>query len=198
MNEGLHSALSAYFVHPTAVVEAGANIGEATKIWHNAQIRTGARVGARCIVGKGVYIDFNVSIGDNCKLQNYACVYHGVSIERGVFVGPHVVFVNDAYPRAINPAYQPLSDGDWDVGKTVVSEGAAIGANSTVLTNLTIGKWALIAAGSVVTRSVAPYALIVGCPGRQVGWVCPCGARVRSGRCDRCGPVPADHPAANR
>lgn len=181
-------------MHETALVEAGAHLGAGTKIWHQAQVRTRARVGERCIVGKGVFIDFDVVIGPDCKFQNYACVYHGVELGRGVFVGPHVVFTNDVYPRSTDPSFGVLKDGDWEVGRTVVGDGASIGANSTILPNVTIGGWALVAAGSVVTKDVEPYALVIGAPARRVGWVCRCGRKVTSATCARCGELPADHP----
>ncbi len=184
------------FVHPTALVEDGATIEPGSRVWHHAQIRRGARIGRRCIVGKGAFVDFGVTIGDDCKLQNYACVYHGVTLGRGVFVGPHAVFTNDRRPRATDPYFEPLRDGDWEVGETTVDDGAAIGANSTILPGLRIGRWAMVGAGAVVTRDVAPYALVVGTPARRLGWVCACGARLNDGAADcvRCGRLPADHP----
>jgi acetyltransferase-like isoleucine patch superfamily enzyme len=184
------------FVHETAVVEDGARIGADARVWHHAQIRTRASIGARCIVGKGVFVDFDVTIGDDSKLQNYACVYHGVTLGRGVFVGPHVVFTNDRRPRATDPSFAPLRDGDWDVGETTVDDGAAIGANATILPGIRIGRWAMIGAGTVVTRDVEPYALVAGTPARRIGWVCACGARLADDakRCERCGPLPAGHP----
>jgi acetyltransferase-like isoleucine patch superfamily enzyme len=184
------------FVHATALVEDGATIGAGTRIWHHAQVRTRANIGARCIVGKGAFVDFDVVIGDDSKLQNYACVYHGVTLGRGVFVGPHAVFTNDLRPRATNPEFLPLGDGDWEVGETTVDDGAAIGANATILPGVRIGRWAMIGAGSVVTRDVPAYALVAGSPARPLGWVCACGARVSEGStsCARCGPLPPDHP----
>jgi UDP-2-acetamido-3-amino-2,3-dideoxy-glucuronate N-acetyltransferase len=184
------------FVHATALVEDGASIGAGTRIWHHAQVRTRANIGARCIVGKGAFVDFDVAIGDDSKLQNYACVYHGVTLGRGVFVGPHAVFTNDLRPRATNPEFAPLGDGDWEVGETFVDDGAAIGANATILPGVRIGRWAMIGAGSVVTRDVPAYALVAGSPARPLGWVCACGARVAEGStaCARCGPLPPDHP----
>ena len=183
-------------MHETALVEQGASIGPQTRIWHQAQVRRGASIGARCIIGKGAFVDFDVVIGDDTKLQNYACVYHGVTLGRGVFVGPHAVFTNDLRPRATDPAFRPLGDGDWDVGQTVVGDGAAIGANSTILPDVRIGHWALVGAGAVVTRDVLPYALVIGSPARRQGWVCPCGARLPDDAtsCARCGDLPADHP----
>ncbi len=187
---------AAPFVHPTALVEEGAMLGAGTRIWHHAQVRAGASIGARCIVGKGAFVDVDVTIGDDSKLQNYACVYHGVSLGRGVFVGPHVVFTNDRIPRATSPDFTPLRDGDWEVGETRVDDGASIGANSTILPGVRIGRWAMAGAGSVVTGDVAPYALVVGCPARQLAWLCACGLRVDENeqRCTRCGPLPDDHP----
>jgi UDP-2-acetamido-3-amino-2,3-dideoxy-glucuronate N-acetyltransferase len=183
-------------VHETALVEDGATIGADARLWHQVHVRTGASIGARCILGKGVFVDFGVAIGDDSKLQNYACVYHGVTLGRGVFVGPHAVFTNDRRPRAIDPGFAPLRDGDWDVGETSVGDGAAIGANATILPGIRIGNWAMIGAGSVVTHDVPSYALVAGSPARFLAWVCACGARVAEGAtaCARCGELPADHP----
>lgn len=186
------------FVHDSATVETGVTLGDETKVWHGAQIRTRASLGERCVVGKGVFIDFDVSIGDDCKFQNYACIYHGVSIGRGVFVGPHAVFTNDKRPRATDPEFGLLKDGDWEVGETSVGDGAAIGANSTVLPGVNIGMWSMVAAGSVVTSDVAPYSLVVGNPARHRSWLCRCGSRVDSDFCSKCGPLPTDHPLARK
>ncbi len=185
-------------VHESALVEAGVALGDGTRIWHDVHVRARARIGARCIVGKGVFVDMDVVIGDDCKLQNYACVYHGVTLGRGVFVGPHVVFTNDLRPRATDPAFAPLRDGDWAVGETSVGDGASIGANSTVLPGVDIGAWAMVGAGAVVTRDVAPYALVVGSPARRIGWVCACGERLSGDArtCARCGTLAHDHPLA--
>lgn len=183
-----------FYAHPSALIEDDAQIGEGTKVWHQAQVRTRARIGARCILGKGVFVDFDVVIGDDCKLQNYSCVYHGVTLGRGVFVGPHVVFTNDVYPRSTDPTFGLLGDGDWVVGETIVGDGASVGANSTILPNVKIGAWALIGAGAVVTRDVAAYAIVAGSPARQIGWACSCGRRVTSPICQHCGTLPANHP----
>jgi UDP-2-acetamido-3-amino-2,3-dideoxy-glucuronate N-acetyltransferase len=176
------------FVHPTAIVETGARIGAGARIWHHAQIRSGAVIGARCIVGKGAFVDAGVTIGPDCKLQNYACVYHGVTLGRGVFVGPHVVFTNDRVPRATGPDFGMLRDGDWEVGRTTVEDGASLGANSTILPGLRIGAWALVAAGAIVTRDVAAHALVAGTPARPRGWLCKCGAKLAApdAACARC------------
>ena len=184
------------YVHPTALVEDGAVLGEGTRVWHQAQVRTRARIGARCIVGKGAFVDFDVVIGDDSKLQNYACIYHGVTLGRGVFVGPHAVFTNDRRPRATDRHFSPLGDGDWEVGETVVGDGAAIGANSTILPGVRIGAWAMVGAGAVVTHDVAAYELVFGTPARRFAWVCACGDRLADDAraCPRCGDLPADHP----
>ena len=187
-------APSAPFVHETAFVEGGARVGDGTKVWHNAQIRTRAVLGERCIVGKGVFIDFDVIIGDDCKLQNYACIYHGVTLGRGVFVGPHVVFANDKVPRATTPDFEPLRDGDWTVSESSVADGASIGANATILPGIRIGKWALVGAGAVVVSDVPAYAVVVGSPARLLGYVCSCGLRVENQNCVRCGPLEMEHP----
>ncbi len=184
------------YIHPTASVEAAAALGPGTKVWHEAQVRTRAKIGARCIIGKGVFIDFDVIIGDDCKLQNYACVYHGAELGRGVFVGPHAVFTNDLQPRATDAQFHPLADGEWEVGRIKVGDGASIGANSTILPNVEIGAWSLIAAGATVNRDVAAYSLVIGTPARHLSWLCKCGRKVESHACQRCGPLPSDHPLA--
>lgn len=166
-------------IHATAEVSDRAAIGDGSQVWHNAQIREGAILGANCIVGKGVYIDFDVRIGDAVKIQNRASIYHGTTIENGVFVGPHVVFTNDMRPRAINPDGTPKGQEDWVVGETVVRAGASIGASSVILPGITIGLFALIGAGTVVTRNVPDHGLVVGNPGRLIGYVCACAGRLR-------------------
>jgi UDP-2-acetamido-3-amino-2,3-dideoxy-glucuronate N-acetyltransferase len=162
-------------VHPTADVSKEATLGENTQIWHQAQIRQGAKIGDCCIIGKGVYIDSGVQVGNNVKIQNYVSIYHGVTIADGVFIGPHVCFTNDIYPRAINPDGSLKSDDDWQISKTLVQYGAAIGANTTIRCGLTIGSWAMIGAGSVVTGDIPDYGLVWGNPARLYGYVCPCG-----------------------
>jgi len=162
-------------IHPTADVSPEAQIGEGTFIWHQAQVRPGASIGRGCIVGKGSYIDSEVQIGDNVKIQNYVSIYHGVTIKDGVFVGPHVCFTNDKRPRAINPDGSLKRADDWVLGETLVQKGAAIGANSTIVCGITIGQWAMVGSGSVVTRDVPDYGLVWGNPAWLRGFVCPCG-----------------------
>ena len=184
-----------FFVHATALIEDGATIGARSRIWHDVHVRRGAAIGERCILGKGVFVDFDVPIGDDCKIQNYACIYHGTSLGRGVFVGPHAVLTNDLRPRATDPQFAPLAEGDWTVGSSRIDDGAAIGANAVILPGVHVGRWAMIGAGAVVTRDVPDYGLAMGAPARLTGWVCACGARVRAASCTRCGDLPADHPA---
>jgi len=162
-------------IHPTADVSDKASIGEGTSIWHHCQIREGASLGQNCILGKGVYVDAGVSLGDNVKVQNYVSIYHGVTIEDGVFVGPHVCFTNDMRPRAINPDGSLKAADDWVLSLTLVKRGAALGANSTIRCGITIGEWAMVGSGSVVTRDVPAYGLVLGNPARLRGYVCPCG-----------------------
>jgi len=168
-----------YFVHNTAIISDKAVIGEDTKIWVNCQIREGVRIGKRCIIGKDTYIDENVVIGDGVKVQNGVSVYHGVTIKDRVFIGPNVTFTNDLYPRAFND--------DWKVYETIIEEGASIGANSTIVCGHIIGEYAMVAAGSVVTQNIPPYALAVGNPARIKGYVCRCGNKLVNKRCSRCG-----------
>jgi UDP-2-acetamido-3-amino-2,3-dideoxy-glucuronate N-acetyltransferase len=182
-------------IHPTAEVSAEAVIGPGTSIWHQAQVRERARVGAGCVIGKNVYIDFEVEIGDHVKIQNNVSLFHGVQIDDGVFIGPHVCFTNDLLPRAVNRDGSPKAADDWQVSRTHVRHGAALGANATVLPGVSIGRWALVGAGSVVTGDVGDHELVVGNPARRVGSVCPCGQPLRdapdgtpyAGPCTRCG-----------
>jgi acetyltransferase-like isoleucine patch superfamily enzyme len=183
-------------IHATAEVAENAKIGENTKIWHHSQVRPNAVIGENCNIGKGVYIDADVHIGDNVKIQNYVSVYHGVTLEDGVFIGPHACFTNDMRPRAINADGSPKSTDDWVLSKTLVKKGAAIGANSTIRCGITVGEWAMIGSGSVVTRDVPNYGLAFGNPARLHGFVCPCGEKLeKSGeqedvvlvKCPACG-----------
>ena len=162
-------------IHPSAEVSPMAEIGAGTSIWHNVQIRENAVIGNNCILGKGVYIDEGVILGSNVKIQNYVSIYHGVTIEDGVFIGPHVCFTNDQYPRAVNPDLTLKSADDWIMSATLIRQGATLGANSTIICGITIGEWAVLGAGSVVTKDIPNFALAYGNPARIHKFICPCG-----------------------
>ena len=183
-------------IHPTAEVYDHAEIGEGSSIWHHAQVREGAKIGSSCIVGKGVYVDAGVVIGDNVKIQNYVSVYHGVILEDGVFVGPHVCFTNDMRPRAINPDGSLKAADDWVLSETRIKKGAALGANSTIRCGITVGEWAMVGSGSVVTQDVPAHGLVYGNPARLHEFVCACGeltrkeaqgSKVVTLKCSKCG-----------
>ena len=159
-----------YFVHESAIVDGSSKIGKGTKIWVNVQIRENAVIGANCVISKDVYIDHSVMIGDNCKIQNGVSIYNGVSIEDDVFVGPYAVFTNDKVPRAFNH--------EWQTIPTIIRKGASIGANSTIICGITIGEYAMIAAGSVVTKDVEPYSLVMGNPAVHSGYIDKVGNKV--------------------
>jgi UDP-2-acetamido-3-amino-2,3-dideoxy-glucuronate N-acetyltransferase len=165
-------------IHATAEVSEQATIGEGTSIWHQAQVREGAQIGHNCVIAKGVYIDAGVILGDNVKVQNYVSIYHGVTIEDGVFCGPHCVFTNDKRPRAINADGSLKAADDWGLTPTLVKRGASIGANAVIVCGVTVGEWAMIGSGSVVSRDVPDYGLVWGNPARLQGFVCPCGRRL--------------------
>lgn len=174
--------MSNVFIHATANVSDQAKIGDGTKVWINVQIRENVTLGSNCIISKDVYLDHGVSIGNNCKIQNSVSVYSGVTIEDDVFVGPNVAFTNDKIPRAFNM--------NWKVTPTLVQKGASIGANATIVCGVNIGRYAMIAAGSVVTKDVPDYALVMGNPAKITAHVCECGNRLDSqNKCSVCGQV---------
>ena len=172
-----HSATSnsPFFAHPAADVSPQAVVGPGTRIWHQAQVQKGARLGANCIVGKGAYVDFDVTIGDNVKIQNGVYVYHGVTVEDGVFLGPGVILTNDKLPRAINPDGTLKTGDDWEVSPILIRRGASIGAGAVVLPGVTVGEFAMVGAGAIVTRDVPAHSLVYGNPARPHGYVCRCG-----------------------
>jgi len=160
-------ATMGFYVHPSAVIEDGAAIGAGTNIWHFAHVMTCASVGERCTIGKDVFVDTGVSVGNGCKIQNGVSIYAGVTVEDEVFIGPHVAFTNDRWPRAVSSS--------WEIEKTTLLHGSSIGANATIVCGTRVGTFAMVAAGAVVTHDVAAFELVMGNPARHGGWVCRCG-----------------------
>ena len=164
----------AFSAHPTAVIDPGAVIGEGSKVWHFAHVCGGAQVGRSCVFGQNTYVSGTCTVGDFCKVQNNVSLYDGVHLGEGVFVGPSAVFTNDLMPRA-----RPFG-GHWAVTDTRVERGASIGANATVVCGTTLGESCMVGAGSTVTRSVKPFALVAGVPARQIGWVSAAGFKLNA------------------
>lgn len=170
-----------YFVHESSYIDDDVTIGDGTKIWHFCHIQSKARIGQNCSFGQNVNIAGNVTIGNGVKVQNNVSIYEGVELEDYVFCGPSMVFTNDLTPRAKYPK------GRAGYKRTLVKTGASIGANATIICGHTIGKWAMVAAGAVVTTDVPDYALFAGIPARQIGWVCECGGKLADTfRCPNC------------
>jgi UDP-2-acetamido-3-amino-2,3-dideoxy-glucuronate N-acetyltransferase len=186
-------------IAPSADVDERSSIGRGTVVWHLAQVREHARIGVDCVIGRGVYIGPGATLGDRCKVQNHALVYEPAVVSDGAFIGPAVILTNDLFPRAVTPDGQLKEAQDWDLVGVEVREGASIGARSVCVAPVTIGRWAMVAAGSVVTQDVPDFALVVGVPARQVGWVGHAGVRLdevdeRTYRCPRTGRTyTADH-----
>lgn len=161
-----------FFVSESSQIDSDVSIGRGTRIWDLAQIRENAKIGAECIIGRGVYIGSAVTIGDRCKIQNYSCIYEPAFIEEGVFIGPHVVLTNDNKPRALSATGEIKTSEDWEVVGVRILKGASIGASAVCVAPIQIGRYALIGAGAVVVGDVPDYALMLGVPARQQGWVC--------------------------
>lgn len=172
-----------FFVHDTAVIDEPCEIGEGTQIWHFSHVMKHAKIGCQCSIGQNVFIATDVLVGDNVKIQNNVSVYTGVTLEDDVFCGPSMVFTN-----VINPRSHVSRRHEFQ--RTVVKRGASLGANCTIVCGHSIGRYAFIGAGTVVTNDVPDYALVMGIPGRIVGWICHCGVRLNF--------VPADAPEAER
>src|SRR3954463_10979919 len=179
--------MAGYFAHESAYIDEGCEIGDGTKIWHFTHVMAGARIGRHCNIGQNVVISPGVVVGDNVKIQNNVSVYTGVILEDDVFCGPSVVFTNVINPRS----HVPRKD---EYRSTLVGRGASLGANSTIVCGHTIGRYAFVGAGAVVTRDVPDYALVVGSPARVTGWVCACGLKLAAGNrppehavCSGCG-----------
>ena len=164
------SSKNDYYVHPSSFIDENVKIGQNTKIWHFCHIQSGVTIGDNCSLGQNVNVSNNVKIGNGCKIQNNVSLYEGVELEDYVFCGPSCVFTNDLTPRAKYPK------GHANYKKTLIKKGASIGANATIVCNHTVGEWALIGAGAVVTKSVPAHALMLGVPASQSGWVCKGGA----------------------
>lgn len=163
-----------YFVHSSAIVDNGAQVGAGTRIWHFCHVMSTAVLGEGCVLGQNVFVGAQCTLGDRVKVQNNVSVYQGVTLEDDVFCGPSMVFTNVRNPRAHierKDAFEP----------TRVGRGATLGANCTVVCGNTVGAYAMVAAGSVVTRDVPDHALVLGVPGRIAGWVCACGERLKAG-----------------
>jgi acetyltransferase-like isoleucine patch superfamily enzyme len=182
-------------VHPTADLEANVTVGPRTSIWHRAQVRTGARIGADCVIGRDAFVDERVTLGDKVKVQNAALIYHGVTIEDGVFIGPKAILTNDRFPRDITASGALARADDWQVSPITLRTGASLGAGAVVVAGRDVGRFATVGAGAVVTRDVPDHALVAGNPARLLGWVCVCGHRLTGAGGQ---PVPGDHsgPAA--
>ena len=170
-----------YFVHDTSIVDDNVKIGKGTKIWYFCHIQSGAEIGENCSFGQNVNVSNNVKIGNGCKVQNNVSVYEGVELEDYVFCGPSMVFTNDLTPRAKYPK------GSAGYKKTVLHTGASVGANATVVCGHEIGRWAMIAAGAVVTKDVRNHELVAGVPARHAGWACECGEQLDTAlKCKKC------------
>jgi UDP-2-acetamido-3-amino-2,3-dideoxy-glucuronate N-acetyltransferase len=175
-------------IHPSADISDGVRIGSRSQIWDLVRIREESTIGVDCILGRGVYIDTGVTIGDRVKIQNDALVYHGTTVEAGVFIGPGAILTNDRFPRSVTVDGRLARAADWTVSQIRLSEGCSIGAGAVIVAGCDVGRYATVGAGTVVTRSVPDHALVAGNPGALLGWVCRCGQRLVEPDGSRAGP----------
>lgn len=180
-------------VHASADLESDVSVGPRTSIWNRAVLRNGASVGAECIIGRDAFIDEGVHLGNRVKVQNGALVYHGVTVGNGVFIGPGAILTNDRYPRAITATGELARGDDWTVSPIELRDGCSVGAGAVVVAGTTIGRFATVGAGAIVTRDVPDFALVAGNPARRLGWVCACGSRLT----DASGANAAPDPSTN-
>lgn len=178
-------------VHASAELEAGVSVGPRSSVWNRAVLRAGASIGAECIVGRDAFIDEGVHLGDRVKVQNGALVYHGVTVGNGVFIGPGAILTNDRYPRAITADGRLSRGDDWTVSPIELLDGCSIGAGAVVVAGTTIGRFATVGAGAVVTRDVPDFALVGGNPAHRLGWVCGCGMRLTDAEGVKAAPDPS-------
>ena len=175
-------------LHPEAEIEDGVEIGTGTRVWARSHIRSGARIGRDCVVGECVFVDVGVRLGDRCKVQNNALIYHGTEAEDEVFIGPAACLTNDRHPRAATPEGRLRGAEDWRLDGIRLRHGSSIGAGAVVVAGVNVGRYALVAAGAVVTRDVLDHALVAGCPAHRIGWACACGLTMSADlRCQGCG-----------
>ena len=171
----------------SARVDSDSDIGDRTRIWDYVQVREKVKIGSDCILGRNVYVDVGVVIGDRCKIQNDSLLYQGTVLEDGVFIGPGVIITNDKYPRAINPDKSLKEGGDWNLEGVHLEEGCSIGAGAVLIAGVRIGRFAVVAAGAVVSRDVQAFTLVSGVPAVLKGYVCLCGRKLLKGVCEFCG-----------
>ena len=173
--------MSDYFAHPTAIIDEGADVGEGTRIWHWSHIMKDAKVGKNCNIGENAFIEGGVVLGDNVKVKNNVALYTGLECEDDVFIGPNAVFTNVANPRS-------FIERKHEFKKTIIKKGATIGANATIVCGHDIGEYAFVGAGSVVTKTVPPYTMVIGNPAKKYAYVCKCGCKLNADyMCETCG-----------